>query len=104
MSIFRKWYMRAGASVLIGFIAGCAVSFCYLLLAYGYRRTSFLLSQAATVALLAGVPASIASVLFFSWISKKYGHPSDNETRCRQCGYILCGITEPRCPECGERI
>lgn len=29
---------------------------------------------------------------------------SDGETRCRKCGYILRGITEPRCPECGERI
>lgn len=28
----------------------------------------------------------------------------DNETRCRKCRYILRGITEPRCPECGERI
>jgi len=27
-----------------------------------------------------------------------------NETRCRRCGYILRGITEPRCSECGERI
>jgi hypothetical protein len=25
-------------------------------------------------------------------------------TRCRKCGYILRGISEPRCPECGERI
>jgi hypothetical protein len=25
------------------------------------------------------------------------------ETRCRKCGYILRGITDPRCPECGER-
>ena len=29
---------------------------------------------------------------------------SDGETRCRKCGYILKGITEPRCSECGERI
>lgn len=29
---------------------------------------------------------------------------ADGETRCRKCGYILRGITEPRCPECGERI
>jgi hypothetical protein len=28
----------------------------------------------------------------------------DRETRCRKCGHILRGITEPRCPECGERI
>jgi uncharacterized paraquat-inducible protein A len=29
---------------------------------------------------------------------------ADGETRCRKCGYVLRGITEPRCPECGERI
>ena len=23
---------------------------------------------------------------------------------CLKCGYILKGLTEPRCPECGERI
>ena len=28
----------------------------------------------------------------------------DGETRCRACGYILRGLSEPRCPECGERI
>lgn len=27
-----------------------------------------------------------------------------DETRCRKCGYILRGITEPRCSECGEGI
>ena len=29
---------------------------------------------------------------------------AEGETRCRKCGYILRGISEPRCPECGERI
>ena len=28
----------------------------------------------------------------------------DGETRCRKCRYFLRGISEPRCPECGERI
>ena len=28
----------------------------------------------------------------------------DSETRCRQCGHILRGLSEPRCPECGEKI
>ena len=27
-----------------------------------------------------------------------------DETRCRKCGYILRGIREPICSECGERI
>ena len=29
---------------------------------------------------------------------------ADDECRCRKCKYILRGITEPRGPECGERI
>jgi len=28
----------------------------------------------------------------------------DGYTRCGKCGYILKGLTEPRCSECGERI
>lgn len=32
------------------------------------------------------------------------GKRLDDETRCRNCGYILRGITEPRCPECGVSI
>lgn len=26
------------------------------------------------------------------------------ETRCRKCRHILRGLSEPRCPECGEPI
>lgn len=32
--------------------------------------------------------------------SRRKLHP---ETLCRKCGYILRGISEPRCPECGVR-
>ncbi len=28
----------------------------------------------------------------------------DGHTRCGKCGYILKGLTEPRCSECGEQI
>ena len=30
--------------------------------------------------------------------------PFDPETRCRKFGYILRGIREPICSECGEKI
>lgn len=30
--------------------------------------------------------------------------PSDGHTHCGKCGYILNGLTEPRCPECGQAI
>ena len=32
------------------------------------------------------------------------GSTQEKETRCRECGYILRGIPEPRCSECGEWI
>lgn len=28
----------------------------------------------------------------------------DGHTRCGQCGYILKGLTEPQCTECGTKI
>ncbi len=31
------------------------------------------------------------------WRRRKHG-------LCIHCGYNLTGLTEPRCPECGERI
>ena len=53
---------------------------------------------------LGSVPAvfvlAVYGVLTLRWGPKA----SDNETRCRKCDYILRGITEPRCPECGEVI
>ena len=32
------------------------------------------------------------------------GSAASRETLCRKCGYILRGLVDPRCPECGERI
>jgi hypothetical protein len=42
--------------------------------------------------------------LFTIWVYTTGKPRWDYETRCRKCGYILRGIREPRCPECGERI
>ena len=36
------------------------------------------------------------------WRGPIAGH--DPYTRCRKCQYILAGLSEPRCPECGEAI
>jgi hypothetical protein len=27
--------------------------------------------------------------------------PRADDSRCAKCGYMLCGLPEPRCPECG---
>ena len=53
------------------------------------------------IAVLLGVPV-LCIVFLARWLLKK--RSADRETRCRKCGYILRGIPEPRCSECGERI
>ena len=49
--------------------------------------------------------STIAGVGVYALATHWFGpRRADDETRCRTCGYILRGIMEPRCPECGERI
>lgn len=55
------------------------------------------------VLLGASLVASGLAVALYVGLSTSQGS-RDRETRCRNCGYILRGISEPRCPECGERI
>ena len=50
-------------------------------------------------------PSAAVAVAVYGVLTRRF-RPAwqDNETRCRKCQYILRGISEPRCPECGERI
>lgn len=48
------------------------------------------------------VLAFVAYATLTRWLGPSV--PDHSETRCRKCGYILRGISEPRCPECGEKI
>jgi hypothetical protein len=50
---------------------------------------------------LVGVVAAVLAYSLCDWLMSP---ATNHETRCRKCGYILRGITEPRCSECGERI
>ncbi len=52
------------------------------------------------------LPFAVLALVMYGGLTRIYGPRAivDNETRCRQCRYILRGITEPRCPECGHAI
>lgn len=52
------------------------------------------------------VPITLLAFATYGLLTRYLGPRSihDGETRCRKCDYILRGISEPRCPECGERI
>jgi hypothetical protein len=61
---------------------------------------AFSLAVNAGAAAIVALPGVVAAVLVFAMLRGARGA----ETRCRKCGYNLRDITEPRCPECGERI
>ena len=60
----------------------------------------------AMVALINYLPAILVALIAYGVLTRFVGggRAHRDETRCRKCGYILRGISEPRCPECGERI
>ncbi len=58
----------------------------------------------AGVAVAAQFVAPVAcGVLFYAWRTRR-DFPRDGLTRCGHCSYILKGLSEPRCPECGTRL
>ncbi len=48
------------------------------------------------------LPGFVAGVLIWAWLRRRAA--SDGFLHCLKCGYILKGLAEPRCPECGEAI
>lgn len=59
----------------------------------------------AGIGVLGFLLCTAAGVLVYASSTCRFGPSAlENETRCRKCGYILRGIPEPRCSECGERI
>ncbi len=98
------WFWRAAIAILIPVVGlACLEEVLWelpaLMADYFGAPTEF--GWIGTVVLIASLAAVVALLLFHLPIGPR---PYDPETRCRKCGYILRGITEPRCPECGERI
>ena len=58
------------------------------------------------LALISPLASSALSLATYIYLTRRYGPQAmlERETRCRKCGYILRGIPEPRCSECGEKI
>jgi len=101
MKIERAW-LRIIVSVIVGGIAGSALYWAYtLLFIQGWTRSIprwlFFVSFA-----VAFVPGPIIATVLAHVLTPR--EKKDRHTRCGKCGYILKGLTEPRCSECGERI
>ena len=55
------------------------------------------------VLVLTATPPLFVGLLTLHLLSRRH-RVSDSYLHCPKCGYILKGLSEPRCPECGERI
>ena len=90
--------LRVSAATVGGCVSGALVLF----LVTVWMQPS---TQAVVLAMLGGclVVTSLTTVVAFYVLGAR-SSPQDGHTYCGHCGYILKGITEPRCPECGERI
>ena len=70
----------------------------------GWRESPLNPHQPLAVLLFWFVPTVIVTVLTYATAGYYFKGAPRQETRCRKCDYILRGLTEPRCPECGEGI
>jgi uncharacterized paraquat-inducible protein A len=72
----------------------------YLDIALGSLPYIWRLAVAGTLAYtLIGLLAALTANELFAHYA-----PGQQETLCRRCGFVLRGISEPQCPECGERL
>ncbi len=98
LKIERPW-LRIIVSVIVGGIASVAFLYVVGTLVFAGWGAGPIPGFFIFTAFLAGPTA--AAVLVYVLTPSE---PKDGHTRCGKCGYILKGLTEPRCSECGERI
>lgn len=102
-----RWILAFIAAILVGSVCGFL---CTSFPSHGGMAAPMeRLLRPITGGLLSGMiayilPPIIAALLVFALLGQDWSESTVLETRCRRCGYILRGIPEPRCPECGERI
>ncbi len=99
------WFWRTMIAVVAWGCGSICTGIAWLLWNFIMTESLGELPDFFVVSVLAGVPCCLALV-FYTVLTRRFlpTPNTNNETRCRKCGYILRGIPEPRCSECGERI
>ena len=94
--IERLW-LRIIVSVIVGGFA----SWAWYIGAMVVDRGGWLAQRSILLLSIFSTGPIVATVLAHMLTPRE---TKDGHTRCGKCGYILKGLTEPRCSECGERI
>ncbi len=100
MKIERPW-LRISVSVIVGGIA-VGLFFVGSMVLFPGGPGPGDVAFAALFFILAFLVGPIIATVLAHMLTPR--EPKDGHTRCGKCGYILKGLTEPRCSECGERI
>lgn len=96
------WFWRVGIASVMGTLV--AVFVWELLRVWFIRMDMVSRHRPEFLGLLLWVfLTSLSGAVSYALVARA-SQSDGSETRCRKCGYILRGIPEPRCSECGERI
>ncbi len=99
-----KWYWRVVLTGLAGSVSGtvCYFTFGRFIEEYIYANRIGMLGDAVINSLTYGV----VNILFILFVYHRLTEPDwiQGCTCCGNCGYILKGLPEPRCPECGRAV
>lgn len=96
------WFWRGLIAIVVGGVIRIPMGI-ILAVTYTLLRGNNDAIQFASMVVFGIEMATVLAV--YAWLTRRYAPPArDGETHCRQCNYILRGLTEPRCPECGEKI
>ncbi len=100
------WFWRAAIAIVAGTVSGFAIYTGVIQFHFGRPASGipFFIDWAVAMLGLVIVPQIVAIRAYLA-LTRRFDPPRrTDESYCRKCGYILRGITEPRCSECGERI
>ena len=90
---FMHWFPQAVIAAFLSWLAGAIIFAGSLALYFWVLRT---FGEWSTI-VMGSLITSLAMVALIVLWRRRHLH-------CRKCVHILRGISEPRCPECGEKI
>ena len=99
-----KWYWRV---VLTGIAGAASSTVCYF--TYGRPIESYIYANAIGwlgASAITVLTYGVVNLLFVLFIYHRLTEPKwiRGCTLCGNCGYILKGLSEPRCSECGRAV
>jgi hypothetical protein len=99
------WFWRGMITVLVGFGVGSIArpAFNAVQSVFAQRLDPELAEIVAGLIVL-GLPVLASTAGVYVLLTCRCAAYGEGECYCRKCGYILRGLSEPRCPECGEAI